>query len=137
MQNTGDPGVRAEVVALIEYVLKFPRDSAGREAAFMNLNQVTAPSTDVRRSIDFYRSLGLVLIVENLPSYARFECPEGDATFSVHQTGQPAGKPGGVVYFECEDLGRDRGAAEGTRVAIRIRIARPALALARSILEGS
>jgi catechol 2,3-dioxygenase-like lactoylglutathione lyase family enzyme len=50
----------------------------------MNLNQVTVPSTDVRRSIDFYQSLGLMLIVENLPSYARFECPEGDATFSVH-----------------------------------------------------
>ena len=70
----------------------------------MNLNQVTVPSTDVRRSIDFYRSLGLVLIVENLPSYARFECPEGDATFSVHQINQPPGSPGAVVYFECEDL---------------------------------
>ena len=104
MQNTGDPGARAEVIALIEYVLKFPRDSAGREAAFMNLNQVTAPSTDVRRSIDFCRSLGLVLIVENPPSYARFECPEGDATFSVHQANQPPGSPGVVIYFECEDL---------------------------------
>ena len=102
----------------------------------MNLNQVTVPSTDVRRSIDFYQRLGLVLIVEDLPSYARFECPEGDATFSVHQTGQPSGSPGVVVYFECEP-GFDRGAAEGTRVAIRIRIARSALALARSILEGS
>ena len=60
----------------------------------MNLNQVTVPSTDMRRSIDFYRRLGLVLIVEDLPSYARFECPEGDATFSVHQTGQPGGSPG-------------------------------------------
>jgi predicted enzyme related to lactoylglutathione lyase len=70
----------------------------------MNLNQVTVPSTDVGRSIDFYQSLGLILIVENLPSYARFECPEGDATFSVHQTNQPPGSPGVVVYFECEDL---------------------------------
>ena len=70
----------------------------------MNLNQVTVPGTDVRRSIDFYQRLGLVLIVEDLPSYARFECPEGDATFSVHQTNQPPGSPGIVVYFECEDL---------------------------------
>jgi len=70
----------------------------------MNLNQVTVPSTDVPRSIDFYRSLGLVLIGENLPSYTRFECSEGDATFSVHQTNQPSGSPGVVVYFECDDL---------------------------------
>jgi catechol 2,3-dioxygenase-like lactoylglutathione lyase family enzyme len=33
----------------------------------MNLNQVTVPSTDVRRSIDFYQRLGLVLIVEGSP----------------------------------------------------------------------
>jgi catechol 2,3-dioxygenase-like lactoylglutathione lyase family enzyme len=111
--------------------------SAGREAALMNLNQVTVASTDVRRSIDFYRSLGLVLMVEDLPSYARFECPEGDATFSVHQTGQPPVSPGVVVYFECDDPGFDRGRAEGRRVAIRIRSARSALALARSILKGS
>jgi catechol 2,3-dioxygenase-like lactoylglutathione lyase family enzyme len=54
----------------------------------MNLNQVRVPSTDVRRSIDFYRRLGVVLIVEDLPSYARFECPGADATFSVHRTSQ-------------------------------------------------
>jgi predicted enzyme related to lactoylglutathione lyase len=70
----------------------------------MNLNQVTVPSTDVRGSIDFYERLGLVPIVADLPSYARFECPEGDATFSVHQTNQPPGSPGIVVYFECDDL---------------------------------
>src|SRR6266849_9313892 len=70
----------------------------------MNLNQVTVPSTDVRRSIDFYQRLGLVLIVEDLPSYARFDSPEGDATFSLHQTSQPPGSPGVIVYFECEDL---------------------------------
>ena len=50
----------------------------------MNLNQVTLPTLDVKRSIKFYQTLGLNLIVET-PHYARFECPEGDATFSVHQ----------------------------------------------------
>jgi catechol 2,3-dioxygenase-like lactoylglutathione lyase family enzyme len=43
----------------------------------MNLNQVTAPSTDVARSIEFYRRLGLRLIVDALPDYARFDCPGG------------------------------------------------------------
>ena len=49
----------------------------------MNLNQVTVPSLDVAASVTFYRRLGLVQIVD-APHYARFECPEGDSTFSVH-----------------------------------------------------
>lgn len=70
----------------------------------MNLNQVTVPSTDVARSITFYTTLGLRLIVENLPTYARFECPNGDATFSV-SLGEHGNADGGVVvYFECADL---------------------------------
>lgn len=70
----------------------------------MNLNQVTVPSLDVEQSVLFYKSLGLKLIVESLPNYARFECIEGAATFSVHQVAElPTG--GGVwVYFECENL---------------------------------
>lgn len=47
----------------------------------MDLNQVTIPSNDVNRSVDFYRTLGLQLIVDSIPRYARFECPDGDATF--------------------------------------------------------
>jgi catechol 2,3-dioxygenase-like lactoylglutathione lyase family enzyme len=47
----------------------------------INLNQVTVPSKDVKKSIEFYQKLGLKLIVKNLPTYARFECPQGDATF--------------------------------------------------------
>jgi predicted enzyme related to lactoylglutathione lyase len=79
--------------------------SRGRaRSGIHDLNQVTVPSTDVRRSIDFYQCLRPMLIVENFPGYARFECPEGDATFSVHQTNQPSGSPGVVAYFECEDL---------------------------------
>ncbi len=68
----------------------------------MNLNQVTVPSLDVRRSIDSYGRLGLVLIVDDLPGYARFECPDGDATFSVED--RKGTVPGVVVYFECADL---------------------------------
>src|SRR6516225_9486461 len=70
----------------------------------MNLNQVTVPSSDVARSIEFYRRLGLILIVESLPNYARFECPDGDSTFSVERQTRPIGESGPVVYFECEDL---------------------------------
>lgn len=83
----------------------------------MNLNQVTVPSGDLSRSIDFYRRLGLTLIVESLPRYARFECPNGEATFSVEQKAGPAAPSGIVVYFECEDVDatvaaiRERGIA--------------------------
>ena len=70
----------------------------------MNLNQVTVPSSDVARSVEFYRRLGLTLIVEDLPNYARFECPEGESTFSVENRPGRIGENGAVVYFECQDL---------------------------------
>lgn len=70
----------------------------------MNLNQITVPSLDVERSILFYEKLGLRLIVKSLPKYARFECPEGDATFSIHVTESLPAGDGVHVYFECENL---------------------------------
>ncbi len=70
----------------------------------MTLNQVTLPSRDVARSITFYGTLGLRLIVRSLPGYARFECPEGDATFSVHLVGELPSGEGAYIYFECTDL---------------------------------
>lgn len=70
----------------------------------MNLNQITIPSLDLNKSIPFYEKLGLVLIVKALPHYARFECPEGKSTFSIHQTQQLPKGEGISVYFECEDL---------------------------------
>ena len=51
----------------------------------MNLNQVTVPSRDLSISIPFYEALGLYLIVHSGPHYARFECPDGHSTFSLHQ----------------------------------------------------
>ena len=72
----------------------------------MNLNQVTVPSVDVAQSVAFYQRLGLKLIVESLPHYARFECPDGDATFSVHQVDHLPEGEGIYVYFEVEDLDR-------------------------------
>ncbi|HNH10119.1 MAG TPA: VOC family protein, partial [Leptospiraceae bacterium] len=72
----------------------------------MNLNQVTVPSADVARSIRFYQKLGLKLIVKNLPDYARFECTEGDSTFSVHKAEKLPEGEGTIVYFETQDLER-------------------------------
>jgi len=70
----------------------------------MNLNQVTVPSLDLSVSVPFYQKLGLKLIVDALPHYARFECPDGESTFSIHKTETPPSEPGVYVYFECENL---------------------------------
>jgi len=70
----------------------------------MNLNQVTIPSLDVTKSVAFYKNLGLKLIVHTHEAYARFECPDGEATFSVHQVKiMPTGE-GVIVYFEVPDV---------------------------------
>jgi catechol 2,3-dioxygenase-like lactoylglutathione lyase family enzyme len=68
----------------------------------MQLNQVTVATHDVERAIAFYRALGLELIVR-APHYARFVCPEGRSTFSVHRSDAPIAAST-VVYFECDDL---------------------------------
>ncbi len=70
----------------------------------MNLNQVTLPATDFDRSVAFYRDMGFTLIVHSPPRYARFECPEGDSTFSLHSVDASVASTGVVVYFECADL---------------------------------
>ena len=68
----------------------------------MRLNQVTVAVTDIDAAVEFYTRLGLTPIVKS-PHYARFLCPEGDSTFSVH-IGQVAASPSTVVYFENDDL---------------------------------
>ena len=70
----------------------------------MNLNQITIPSLDLAKSIPFYEKLGLKLIVEALPHYARFECPDGQSTFSIHFVESLPQGDGIYVYFECENL---------------------------------
>ncbi len=73
----------------------------------MNLNQVTVPSLNVETSISFYQKLGLRLIVKTLPHYARFECPDGEATFSIHQVQKLPEGEGVYVYFETENLNQE------------------------------
>ena len=70
----------------------------------MNLNQVTIYSTNPTESIEFYKKLGLRLIVDSAPRYVRFECPDGDSTFSIHETNDESTCTKIVLYFECEKL---------------------------------
>jgi catechol 2,3-dioxygenase-like lactoylglutathione lyase family enzyme len=70
----------------------------------MNLNQITVPSLDLSKSIPFYQKLGLKPIVHTHSAYARFELPEGDATFSIHQVDKLPEGEGIYVYFELENL---------------------------------
>ncbi|WP_047788569.1 VOC family protein [Tenacibaculum mesophilum] len=70
----------------------------------MNLNQVTIPSIDVNASVIFYKKLDLHLIVDASPRYVRFEAPDGDATFSIHQVEKLPKGEGITLYFEDENL---------------------------------
>ncbi|QHI36204.1 hypothetical protein IMCC3317_15630 [Kordia antarctica] len=70
----------------------------------MNLNQVTISSTNVANATEFYKKLGLRLIVEALPRYVRFECPDGEATFSIHHVEKMSESNNITLYFEDENL---------------------------------
>jgi catechol 2,3-dioxygenase-like lactoylglutathione lyase family enzyme len=68
----------------------------------VRLNQVTLSVTNLERSVDFYRRLGLKQIVAD-DGYARFACPDGDSTLSLEQM-ETVPSSATTVYFECEDL---------------------------------
>lgn len=70
----------------------------------MNLNQITISATDVSASVAFYKKLGLHLIVDALPRYARFECPDGNNTFSIHLTDEVPKGNGVTIYFEDDNI---------------------------------
>ena len=70
----------------------------------MNLNQITVPSLDVVTSTEFYKKLGLHLIVDASPRYVRFELPDGDTTFSVHLVDELPKGNGISIYFQNENL---------------------------------
>lgn len=70
----------------------------------MDLNQMTLPAQDLAESARFYRRLGFLQIVDT-PHYARFECPSGDATLSLHLVSGPLPlESSTLVYFECADV---------------------------------
>ena len=70
----------------------------------MNLNQVTIPVKEIKRSIDFYITIGLSLIVHTHDRYARFVCPDGNATLSIHVVDSIDSVARTTIYFEREDL---------------------------------
>jgi predicted enzyme related to lactoylglutathione lyase len=69
----------------------------------MNLNQITLAALNISESIAFYQTMGFTLIVE-AEHYARFECPQGESTLSIHQAQQSQEKNATVIYFETSDL---------------------------------
>ncbi len=73
----------------------------------MNLNQVTIYTNKFSESLAFYKTLGLQIIVDSSPRYVRFECPDGDSTFSIHETSDNSECSNIVLYFECEELERE------------------------------
>ena len=93
----------------------------------MNLNQVTIYTDKPVETAEFFQKLGLRLIVDSLPRYARLECPDGESTLSIQDTGRTApertanfslqqgeatdlslsSEPSSdriVLYFECDEL---------------------------------
>jgi predicted enzyme related to lactoylglutathione lyase len=69
----------------------------------VNLNQVTLPAINVNESSEFYKKMGFIQIVE-VEHYARFECPQGESTFSIHKAERIQENSGVVIYFETENL---------------------------------
>ncbi len=77
----------------------------------LRLNQVTLGAIDMAESIVFYQRLGLTLIVDSAPRYARFEFPTppngGEpATLSLSGAEKgwtaPEGYP--LIYLEVDDV---------------------------------
>ena len=97
----------------------------------MRLNQVTMPCTNVAESVEFYTKLGLIQIVAS-DHYARFVCPDGDATLSVHVVDEVADGAAPVVYFECDDLDLTVAELEVGGHRLRLAAARSAMVVARS-----
>ena len=68
------------------------------------LNQVTLTGTDYRKSVEFYRAIGLRQVVDSPENgYARFEAA-GGATLSVQIDPEETISPTTAVYLECDDL---------------------------------
>ncbi len=74
----------------------------------MRLNQVTVPLVDYDKSVAFYKLLGLRLIVDSPPRYARFEFPDGDggepATLSIEKVDGWKGGDWPEIWFESDKL---------------------------------
>ncbi|MES2326341.1 MAG: bifunctional hydroxymethylpyrimidine kinase/phosphomethylpyrimidine kinase [Pseudomonadota bacterium] len=68
------------------------------------LNQITLTGTNYERSVDFYRRIGLVQIVDSPETgYARFETA-GGVTLSVQIDAEEKILATTAIYLECDDL---------------------------------
>ncbi|MFT5704604.1 MAG: catechol 2,3-dioxygenase-like lactoylglutathione lyase family enzyme [Shewanella sp.] len=68
----------------------------------MKMNQITFPVNNMDKATEFYRLMGFIQIVDT-PHYARFECSDGHASFSLSL--QPSEQKNyGVIYFEHQHL---------------------------------
>lgn len=87
----------------------------------MNLNHVTVPVVAITPAVEFYKHLGLKLIVLN-DHYARFELPDGDATFSVELASSVA-QNGDVprICFECADIDEQTARLEAAGITFEQR----------------
>ena len=70
----------------------------------MNLNQITIYCEKTVETVEFFKKLGLILIVDSLPRYARLECPDGQSTLSVQHDENAVVTNNVVLYFECNEL---------------------------------
>ncbi len=70
----------------------------------MKLNQVTIYSAKPTESIEFYKKLGLRLIVDSAPRYVRFECPDGNSTLSISFKEDILPSSNITLSFECKNL---------------------------------
>lgn len=70
----------------------------------MDLNHITIPSLNVEKATEFYKILGLHLIVDVTPNYVRFDCPNGNSTFSIHKVDELSEESGITIYFENDNL---------------------------------
>jgi catechol 2,3-dioxygenase-like lactoylglutathione lyase family enzyme len=69
----------------------------------MRLNHVTLHVSDLDRSVAFYERLGLTQIVAD-KGYARFVCPQGDSTLSLHSRGETSIPGTTTIHFESDRL---------------------------------
>ena len=66
-----------------------------------SFNQVTVSVTNLEKSFEFYKRLGLLPIVKS-PHYARFIVPGNEATFSLHLADTVNSTT--VIYFETSNV---------------------------------
>jgi catechol 2,3-dioxygenase-like lactoylglutathione lyase family enzyme len=98
-QNTNQPNTKNRLLARL--IALYATSITLKGIQHMNLNQVTLPVSNMAEAVDFYRTLGFNLIVDS-QEYARFECPEGEATFSLSYRANVNNQA--AIYFEHEAL---------------------------------